>query len=202
LTPAVRDALVVGFDQANASQRPVFAAVLEVFGQEGKDERALGFPAFFTGEIRQAQGHLTEASAAYRRAARHFAAVAEHGWQAASLNNLGFLLRARGEYAEAEPYYREALALRRKLYPANKYPSRSASGSACSAARTRWPASRRRSASLGPAPGSSGRSASCNAEASDRPSGSPSRVTLRRPAATWRRYSSASRSWASRRSQG
>jgi tetratricopeptide (TPR) repeat protein len=117
LTPAVRDALVVGFDRGNASQRPVFAAVLEAFGQEGKDERALGFAAYFTGEIRQAQGHLTEASAAGRRAARHFAAVAEHGWQAASLNNVGNLLWKRREYAQAEPLLREALALYRKLYP-------------------------------------------------------------------------------------
>jgi len=41
---------------------------------------------------------------------------------ATSLNNLGFLLKARGEYDEAERFYREALAMDRKLYPADKYP--------------------------------------------------------------------------------
>ena len=39
-----------------------------------------------------------------------------------SLNNLGFLLQDRGEYGKAEPYYRDALEMYRRLYPAEKYP--------------------------------------------------------------------------------
>ena len=35
---------------------------------------------------------------------------------------MGGLLQARGEYAQAEPYYREALAMNGKLYPADRYP--------------------------------------------------------------------------------
>jgi CHAT domain-containing protein/tetratricopeptide (TPR) repeat protein len=36
---------------------------------------------------------------------------------ASSLNWLGFLLESQGEYTKAEPYYREALAMRQALYP-------------------------------------------------------------------------------------
>jgi tetratricopeptide (TPR) repeat protein len=39
-----------------------------------------------------------------------------------SLNNLGYLLQAQGEYARAEPFYREALTMRQQLYPQTKYP--------------------------------------------------------------------------------
>jgi CHAT domain-containing protein len=41
---------------------------------------------------------------------------------AATLNALGFLLDARGEYARAEPILRDALAMCQKLYPKDKYP--------------------------------------------------------------------------------
>ena len=41
---------------------------------------------------------------------------------ATSLNNLGGLLKSRGEYAAAEPFYRDALAMRRQLYPKEHYP--------------------------------------------------------------------------------
>ena len=41
---------------------------------------------------------------------------------ATSLNNLGFLLQARGEYGKAEPFYRDALDMYKRLYPADKYP--------------------------------------------------------------------------------
>jgi CHAT domain-containing protein/tetratricopeptide (TPR) repeat protein len=40
-----------------------------------------------------------------------------HSDLAQSLNNLGFLLKARGRDEEALPYYEQALAMRRKLYP-------------------------------------------------------------------------------------
>jgi CHAT domain-containing protein len=38
------------------------------------------------------------------------------------LNNLANLLQARGDYAGAEPLYREALEMNRALYPKEKYP--------------------------------------------------------------------------------
>src|SRR5262249_19308745 len=39
-----------------------------------------------------------------------------------SLNNLAFLLQARGEHARAEPLFREALDMRRALFPRHKFP--------------------------------------------------------------------------------
>src|SRR5262249_1372744 len=36
---------------------------------------------------------------------------------ATSLNNLGAVLRSRGDYARAEPLHRDALAMHRQLYP-------------------------------------------------------------------------------------
>jgi CHAT domain-containing protein len=41
---------------------------------------------------------------------------------AASLNNLGVLLQARGELARAEPLLRDAVAMRQKLYPSARFP--------------------------------------------------------------------------------
>jgi CHAT domain-containing protein len=41
---------------------------------------------------------------------------------ASSLNNLGVLLDVRGEYARAQPYYEQALAMNQRLYPEAKYP--------------------------------------------------------------------------------
>jgi tetratricopeptide (TPR) repeat protein len=41
---------------------------------------------------------------------------------AQSLNNLGALLRAQGEYAKALPYLEQALAMYERLYPKDKYP--------------------------------------------------------------------------------
>ena len=36
--------------------------------------------------------------------------------------NLGFLLHAQGEYAAAKDYFLQALEMRKKLYPASRYP--------------------------------------------------------------------------------
>jgi CHAT domain-containing protein/Tfp pilus assembly protein PilF len=41
---------------------------------------------------------------------------------ARTLNNLGRLLHDQGEYGKAQPYYREALEMRRALFPKEKYP--------------------------------------------------------------------------------
>jgi tetratricopeptide (TPR) repeat protein len=45
-----------------------------------------------------------------------------HPELATSLNNVGFVLRARGEYGLAEPFFSDALAMRQQLYPKEKYP--------------------------------------------------------------------------------
>jgi tetratricopeptide (TPR) repeat protein len=121
LTPAVRDCLVVGSARAEARWQPVFVALLGAFAREKKDERALGFAAFFRARAAAQSGRVA-AEAAYRRAIKHFGVASESVWQALSLNNLGLLLQYRGEYAGAEPLYREALAMFRKLYLTDQYP--------------------------------------------------------------------------------
>src|SRR5262249_48038721 len=42
---------------------------------------------------------------------------------AASLNDLGSLLRAQGDYVRAREYYQQALAMGQKLYPKKDYPN-------------------------------------------------------------------------------
>ena len=46
-----------------------------------------------------------------------------HPALAGSLNNMGGLLDAQGEYGRAKPFYRDALVMLKKLYPAAKYPA-------------------------------------------------------------------------------
>jgi CHAT domain-containing protein len=45
-----------------------------------------------------------------------------HPFLARSLNNLGSLHQAAGEYGKAEPFFREALEMHRALFPKSKYP--------------------------------------------------------------------------------
>jgi CHAT domain-containing protein/Tfp pilus assembly protein PilF len=45
-----------------------------------------------------------------------------HPELASSLNNLGLLLQAQGEYAKALPFLLDALAMNKKLYPKEQYP--------------------------------------------------------------------------------
>jgi CHAT domain-containing protein/Tfp pilus assembly protein PilF len=122
LTPALRDALVAGFATAGPDMQPVFLGLLEAVAQESKDERALGFAAFFTGWRRQQEHQLPGAVEAYRHAVKHFAAAPEPSWQATSLNNMGLALRDQGEYGRALGYYQQALDMTRHLYPESQYP--------------------------------------------------------------------------------
>src|SRR5262249_49631545 len=45
-----------------------------------------------------------------------------HADLAASLNNLGLLLKWQGDYGGARGYYERALAMRQALYPEDRYP--------------------------------------------------------------------------------
>ena len=46
-----------------------------------------------------------------------------HASLAIGLNNVGVLLKMRGQYDQALPVFEQALAMNRKLYPAAKYPA-------------------------------------------------------------------------------
>jgi CHAT domain-containing protein len=72
----------------------------------------------------QAQ-HLGEAEEAFRQAVALYRKLypAGHPFLARSLNNIGFILQARGQPAAAEPLYREALAMYWRLYPEARYPA-------------------------------------------------------------------------------
>ena len=55
-------------------------------------------------------------------ALRRKALPQDHPDLALSLNSLGGLLKEQGDYAGARPYYEQALAMSRQLYPAERYP--------------------------------------------------------------------------------
>jgi tetratricopeptide (TPR) repeat protein len=59
----------------------------------------------------------TKALELYRRAFPKDEFPQGHSEVAGSLNNLGFVLQAQREYAKAEPFFREALAMYEALYP-------------------------------------------------------------------------------------
>ncbi len=75
------------------------------------------------------KGQLAEATKAAREAlaiARQLYPTAEypdgHPDLATSLNNLGFLLWSQRKFPEAEPLFREALAMRQRLYARSDHP--------------------------------------------------------------------------------
>jgi CHAT domain-containing protein/tetratricopeptide (TPR) repeat protein len=74
----------------------------------------------------QLQAHkLPEAEQSLRQAVALFCKLypAGHPLLATTLNNQAFVLQAQGRLAAAEPLYMEALAMRQRLYPAEKYPA-------------------------------------------------------------------------------
>jgi CHAT domain-containing protein/Tfp pilus assembly protein PilF len=121
LTREVGDTLVAKWGRTTPVGQVGYVALLEAVGEETRDERLLGFAAFFTA-LSRAQRREEGAQASYERAVKHFAAARELAWQATSLNNLGLLLKDRGKYGQALPYLQQALAMDQKLYPAAQFP--------------------------------------------------------------------------------
>jgi tetratricopeptide (TPR) repeat protein len=127
LTPEVRDALVaayadVAFDPERGEERTRILGVLRAMGAETRDPLARGFASFFTGFEQQGRLQLSDAVESFEGAAKHFAAVPDREWQAQSLSNLGLVLHSQGEYGKAQGCFEEALEMRRKLYPPDRYP--------------------------------------------------------------------------------
>jgi CHAT domain-containing protein/tetratricopeptide (TPR) repeat protein len=116
LTPALRDALVAGWAVGDEGVRPAYLALLRLYGQEKKDEPALGFAAFFPAWVAQRARQYPLALRLFQEAYQHFATGKEPTWEAASLNYMGVVYEAQGEHASALDYYQRALAMRQKLY--------------------------------------------------------------------------------------
>ena len=120
--PELRDALLGFWFKANEPFQATVVVLLELAGREAKDEHALGLAAFLAGFAAQKQQRLKEATAAYHAALSPFTRAKQPVWQAASLNNLGFVLQLQGSYAEALDYHKQALAVNRTLYAPARYP--------------------------------------------------------------------------------
>jgi CHAT domain-containing protein/tetratricopeptide (TPR) repeat protein len=117
LTPALRDALVAGWDGGDEAVRPGYLGLLRAYGREKKDELALAFAAFLPGWRAQQQRQYPVALGFYKEAEQHFGTAKEPAWQATTLDNIGRVYDDLGEYGQALDYLQRALAMRRKLYP-------------------------------------------------------------------------------------
>jgi len=122
LGPDLREALLAYCVAVDERSQPVVVALLEVLGQEAKDDFALGLATFFTARAAAGQLRLAEASKGYRAATQLFERAGQKGWQCACLNNQGTVLQAQGAYAEAAACCKQALEVLRQLYPAERYP--------------------------------------------------------------------------------
>src|SRR5262245_34013700 len=114
LTPDLRDALVarsfqVVSDPSEEGVRPAVLFLLRAVAEETKDDCALGFASFLTGFEKEERFQLAEAAASYEQAAKYFSAAPDPAWQASSLNKLGSVLQAQGEYGKALTYFEQAL---------------------------------------------------------------------------------------------
>jgi len=75
-----------------------------------------GFKAYRTGQIYEAVQSFTDALLIARRLYPNDEYPDGHAELATSLNNLAGICQAEGRYADAEPLYREALAMFKRLY--------------------------------------------------------------------------------------
>src|SRR5579884_2181444 len=128
LTPEVRDTLIaandgVASDDSRSGDRVVLLAVLQAFADETRDARAGAFAHFFTGWDLERRSRLAEAAGSYQLGAEQFAAGEDVAWQALCLNRLGSVLHAHGDYDKATQHLTRALEIRRRLYPADRYPA-------------------------------------------------------------------------------
>jgi CHAT domain-containing protein len=127
LTPALRDTLVArcaraAFNSPLAEERPAWNALTEAVGRELKDDRTLGYAAFFTAWDEEKRLRFDDAADGYERAAGRFAAAGDREERAVSLNNLGFACRKAGDDPRALRAYGQALDLYRELYPPDRFP--------------------------------------------------------------------------------
>jgi len=93
------------------------ASETEALADKAKQLNAEGVKLFQSGKLQDAAAKLSAALEIRRK-------LYPKGHQdlAISLHNLGGLLQAQGEYAKAEPYWRDALVMRQALYSKDRYP--------------------------------------------------------------------------------
>jgi tetratricopeptide (TPR) repeat protein len=117
LTADLRDGLTAFLFRANETSEEAAAALLEALGEVKEDQQALGMVAYFRAKKLERSLQWKEAVDAYLVATKHFEAARQPLWQAASLNNLGWVHKSRGAYEEALGSIKQSLELKRKLYP-------------------------------------------------------------------------------------
>jgi tetratricopeptide (TPR) repeat protein len=116
LTPALRDALVAGWNGGDEAARSAYLALLRAYGDEKEDELALAYAAFMPAWVAKQRREYGVACRLYQEAQQHFGAAKELAWQALSLNNIGRIYSDQGEYGKALDYHQRALAMQQKLY--------------------------------------------------------------------------------------
>ena len=110
LTPALFDALIVRWREAEGEHEAAVIALLRVAGEVAGDVRAVAFATFFEAlRGRDADGGI----ALLEDAARRFLSCEERAWQAACCNRIGLLFQERAAYARALEAHLKALAIRR-----------------------------------------------------------------------------------------
>jgi tetratricopeptide (TPR) repeat protein len=93
--------------------------------RRGKDHPDVVVPLNHLALLSRDRGERTQALALFRRAVEVQAKAPGHERSphyASSLNNLGTLLSEQGELAKAEGYIRDALKVRRLIYPGERFP--------------------------------------------------------------------------------
>jgi tetratricopeptide (TPR) repeat protein/CHAT domain-containing protein len=81
-----------------------------------------GHQAYHACDLVQAVARVTESLKIREKLYPRVRYVLGHPDLAASLNAMGFLLQAKGSYAEARVYHESALTMRESLYPKNLFP--------------------------------------------------------------------------------
>jgi CHAT domain-containing protein/Tfp pilus assembly protein PilF len=115
LTPALRDALVASWFGSDIDQKRLFEVWVRAYGEQKKDERALGFAALFAAVAERADKPAV-AVRDYQESVRHFGAAGDTAWQAVCLNDIGLTYHHLADFANALKYLQQGLELWRKVH--------------------------------------------------------------------------------------
>jgi CHAT domain-containing protein len=119
LTPGLREALIKLWDDVPTSGEDAVVEMLFTLGRERKDDRALGYSAFYTGMAAAREGAVEQAILFFRDAARLFETARDPAMVATAKHQAGYTYRQHGEDGKALALYEEVLKLRREIYPKN-----------------------------------------------------------------------------------